>query len=124
MKERASQLNVMKDLADVFEKHNIMIEPFVTEEGVIAVMVTEDTDDLMWTKHGHNLSAKDIRAMIASAENKEGEQPLAISDVSNRTLLAPQFCKDCTHHNKSESHLRCKECKFIGNQQSNFEPLV
>lgn len=30
----------------------------------------------------------------------------------------PQFCKDCKNLN---SHIKCKECTFIGNQQSNFE---
>ncbi len=38
--------------------------------------------------------------------------------------LLPQFCSDCKNFlcDNYEKHLKCKDCVFIGNQQSNFEP--
>ena len=35
----------------------------------------------------------------------------------------PQYCKDCNNHpcDNYNKHIKCKQCYFIGNQQSNFE---
>lgn len=43
------------------------------------------------------------------------------------SALSPQYCRDCKHYPEPstltyENHLICKNCVFMGNQQSNFEP--
>jgi len=44
------------------------------------------------------------------------------TSVSGSTLL-PQYCKYCKNFpcDNYEKHLKCKDCVFRGNQQSNFQ---
>lgn len=58
--------------------------------------------------------------------NKSQNPPLQQTAVVG-SALSPQYCRDCKYHPEPktltyENHLRCKNCVFIGNQQSNFEP--
>lgn len=51
------------------------------------------------------------------------ENTLPIQNVVCSASSKPQYCSDCKNYppDNIEKHNKCKECYFIGNQQSNFE---
>lgn len=62
--------------------------------------------------------------MLENENNNKQQNPAFLVGAVSGSTLPPQYCKDCKNFtcDNYEKHLKCKDCVFIGNQQSNFEP--
>ena len=80
----------------------------------------EEVNKLLDRLLENNMCSHAADELIEKFKNKNLNNPLVVS-VST---LPPQYCKDCKSFpcDNYDKHLECKNCVFIGNQQSNFEP--
>lgn len=61
--------------------------------------------------------------MKNETKNIEKQQGNGVLPCVVGSASLPKYCKDCNNHpcDNYDKHTKCKQCYFIGNQQSNFE---